>query len=117
MPPKRGDRVSPPPAEGHWELRFADNTAARGWETLASQVPANVRKAWDALSADPRCAENPRRQHRLRHALGQVVVSGKEMEQWQYEVTGGGRIWYGIDDQRRIVWLTAAAPGHPKRTE
>ena len=26
------------------------------------------------------------------------LVSGEEMEQWQYEVTSGGRIWYCIDD-------------------
>lgn len=35
------------------------------------------------------------------------AVNGVEMEHWQYEVTAGGRIWYCIDDDRRIVWMTA----------
>jgi hypothetical protein len=39
------------------------------------------------------------------------------MEQWQYEVTSAGRLWYCIDDKRRTVWLTDAMPGHPKATE
>ena len=38
------------------------------------------------------------------------------LEQWQYEVTGGGRIWYGIDDKRHLVWLTRAIVGHPTAT-
>jgi len=39
------------------------------------------------------------------------------MEQWQYEVTGAGRLWYAIDDARRTAWLTHASVGHPKNTE
>jgi len=37
------------------------------------------------------------------------------MEQWQYEVTAGGRLWYCIDDKAQTVWLTGAHVGHPKR--
>jgi hypothetical protein len=33
------------------------------------------------------------------------------MEQWQFEVTSGGRIWYAIDDRTRTLWLT-----HPAQT-
>ena len=49
-------------------------------------------------------------------------VNGVEMEQWQYEVTGSGRIWYciqphDIDDQKKTVWLTRVSVGHPKATE
>jgi len=45
------------------------------------------------------------------------MVNGEQLDQWQYEVTSGGRLWYCIDDQRRVVWLTDAMPGHPKATE
>jgi len=45
------------------------------------------------------------------------VVNGIRMEQWQYEVTGVGRLWYGIEDDRRTVCLADAAVGHPKATE
>ena len=44
-------------------------------------------------------------------------VNGVEMEQWQYEVTGSGRIWYCIDDKKTTVWLTRVSMGHPKATE
>lgn len=44
-------------------------------------------------------------------------VNGVEMEQWQYEVTGSGRIWYCIDDRKKTVWLTRVSPGHPKATD
>jgi hypothetical protein len=44
-------------------------------------------------------------------------VNGEELEQWQCEVTAGGRIWYCIDDKHKTVWMTRASPGHPKQTE
>ncbi|MFC9999039.1 hypothetical protein [Nocardia sp. NPDC127526] len=47
----------------------------------------------------------------LRFDLGRVVVEGGALEQWQYEVTGGGRIWYAIDDERRVLYALAAAAG------
>ncbi len=50
-------------------------------------------------------------------SLGERVVNGTEMQQWQYEVTAGGRIWYCIDNSSRTVWMTAAHTGHPKATE
>ena len=46
-----------------------------------------------------------------------TVGDGTEMQQWQYEVTAGGRIWYCIDDANRTVWMTAVHVGHPKATE
>ena len=48
---------------------------------------------------------------------GTRVVNGIELEQWQYEVTGAGRLWYCIDDTKRTIWLTEASPGHPRATE
>jgi hypothetical protein len=71
--------------------------------------------AWERIIADPR--NRSERQHPLRGSLATRVVNGIALEQWQYEVTGGGRIWYCIDDERRIAWLTEASPGHPKEPE
>ena len=42
---------------------------------------------------------------------------GKVLDQWQYEVTSGGRIWYCPDPAARIVWITYASTAHPKATE
>ncbi len=60
---------------------------------------------------------NPDRQGRLKGSLGTVGVKGKPLEQWQYELTGGGRIWFAPDDEQRTVWVVLASLSHPKATE
>ena len=113
--PRRSDRVAPPPRPGGWDIRFADNASAKGWEQICRESPSSARTAWEALTAEPR--RHSRRQHPLRGSRRLYRVNGVEMEQWQYEVTGSGRIWYCIDDERMTVWLTWVGPGHPKATE
>ena len=115
--PKRGDRVAPPPRAGEWELRFGDGDAATGWDDLCQQAPGPTRIAFDAIVKNPRDSAQPGRQHRLNGGLGTRSVAGRDLEQWQYEVTGGGRIWYCIDDAKKRVVLTLATTKHPKETE
>ncbi|MGH8929572.1 MAG: hypothetical protein ACRDZO_02750 [Egibacteraceae bacterium] len=115
--PKRGDRAAPPPARDEWDLVFADNGAAKGWEQLAAQAPGPLREAWLILRSDPREGAPRNRMHRLKADLKSRVVAGISYEQWQYEVTGGGRIWYGIDDPRHTLQITHAGTGHPARTD
>jgi hypothetical protein len=97
---------------------FATGDAAEGWETLCAVAAGRMREVWEHLSAKPRSREpNPDRVAQLRHALGTREIKGKTLEQWQYEVTGGGRVWYCPDDATRIVYITHAGAGHPKETE
>jgi len=113
--PKRKERVAPPPAAGGRDLRFATHDAITGWAALCGAAPSNARAAWERLTSDPRRRDH--RQHPLKGLLGARLVNGKELGQWQFEVTGAGRIWYCIDDGARTVWMTAASVGHPKVTE
>jgi hypothetical protein len=113
--PKRRERVAPPPVPGGWDFRYATSEAVTGWEKVCSSASANARRAWEAITAEPRNRSD--RQHPLRGSLGTRTVNGEALEQWQYEVTGAGRLWYCIDDDRKTLWLTGAAPGHPKATE
>ena len=113
--PRRGERVTPPPRSGGWDFRYADKGAADGWEELCRQAPGATRAAYDAIASDPR--NRSTRQFPLRGNLGRRVVGGKNLEQWEYEVTGGGRVFYCVDDSARTIWLTLAATGHPKQTE
>ena len=113
--PKRGDRVAPPPAPGEWDLRFGDQSAVDGWNRLCSQASGPASLAWTALRTDPRARSQ--RQHPLKGEFASRSVGGRPLEQWQYEVTGAGRIWYCIDDERRVVYLTLAMIGHPRQTE
>lgn len=98
-----------------WLVRAVDRQAYQGWQHLLAAVPDNLDRAWVALTSDPRCIDQ--RQHPLKGALGVVKVGSAMLEQWQYEVTGGGRIWYAIDDETRTLWITRAGTGHPKQTD
>lgn len=113
--PKRRERVAPPPAKDGWDLRFGTSDAVKGWDQVCSAAPANARTAWERITTEPR--DRSDRQHPLKGSLATRVVNGVDMEQWQYEVTGAGRLWYCIDDEHRTLWLTDAAIGHPKATE
>jgi hypothetical protein len=115
--PKRGARTAPPPREGEYDIRFADNQVATGWEQLCAQAVGNTRRAGEAITADPRPKPPNERHHQLNHTLATRVYRGRVLEQWQYEVTSGGRIWYLIDDATHTVWLTYAGTGHPKATD
>ncbi len=117
MSPRRGERAAPPPIGGEYDLRFASNQAAEGWEQLGHQAGGKPRRAFDAIRADPRSRSAPERHHRLKGSLGAAAWKGESLERWQYEVTGGGRIWYVIDDARQTVWITYAGTGHPKATD
>ena len=113
--PKRGDRVAPPPGPGEWDLRFGDRSAVEGWELLCSQAPGPALTAWAVLRTGPRARSQL--QHPLKGEFATRLVGGRVLEQWQYEVTGAGRIWYCIDDEQRVVYLTLATLGHPNQTE
>jgi hypothetical protein len=110
----RGDELQPP---SPWEVRAYDRQSATGWSQLARQAPGNLRRAWFAITEDPRSVAEPSRHHRLKGDLSTVRLKGVACEQWQYEVTGGGRIWYAIDDAATTLWITQAGPGHPRKTD
>ncbi len=107
MSPWRGERAAPP-IGGKYDLRFASSEAAQGWEELGRLAAGNMRRAFDAIRAGPRARSSPERHHRLKGSVGMALWKGERLERWQYEVTSGGRIWYVIDDSRRIAWVTYA---------
>ncbi|GAB1817872.1 hypothetical protein [Herbidospora sp. RD11066] len=108
----RGDEIRRPTK---WLVRAANARAAKSWREPAAQAPGNCDRCWVDITTDPRRVND--RQHPLAGALGRVKHEGRELEQWQYEVTAGGRVWYLIDDSERTLWFTKVAAGHPKETE
>ncbi|MCU1648012.1 MAG: hypothetical protein JWN03_8287 [Nocardia sp.] len=109
--------VAPPARPGAWVTRFGTTEAAKGWEDLCRTARFNTWEAWIVLTERPTKPENPHRQHKLRGEWETRSVRGETFEQWQYEVTAGGRIWYCPDAANRIVWIMDASCGHPKATE
>lgn len=115
--PKRNERVAPPRAPGGYEIRYLRTDAVKGWEDLCSQAPSAAWEAFHVLATRPCDPENPQRQHRLRGNLGSIEVKGASLEQWQYEVTAGGRVWYAVNSSERVVWISYASTRHPQATE
>lgn len=101
MSPRRGDRVTVPPPRGQCDVRFGTSDAAEGWEELCRHALPNTRRCLETLRANPRTGAGHDRQHRLRGDLATHRHNGRDMEQWEYEVTGGGRVRYVIDDANR----------------
>ena len=117
MSAKRGDRAAPPARPGSYRLRFATGDAAKGWEELCRQAAANTRTAFEAIESDRGPSPSTTRHHQLKGQLATDVHAGKIMDQWQYEVTGGGRIWYMVDHESKTCWIKVAGTGHPKQTD
>ena len=92
MSPSRGDRVTVPPPEDQWDVRFGTGEAVVGGEELCRHALANIRRCLDALRTDLRSGAAHDRQHRLRGDLAKHRHNGRELEQWEYEVTSGGRV-------------------------
>jgi hypothetical protein len=91
-----GEAVQARPAE----------SGSRGRNWSSSEVPACLggRQRPDCLGAhDGRPAPTRLPTASVKGSLGSRTANDVEMEQWQYEATAGGRIWYCIDDDRRTV--------------
>jgi hypothetical protein len=114
---RRGDRVTVPPRLDQWDVRFGTSDAAAGWEELCRHALANTRRCPEVLRSDPRSGAGHDRLHRLRGDVATHRHNGRDLQQWEYEVTSGGRVRYLIDDENRTVWLIYASPRHPKDTD
>ncbi|MGI9062381.1 MAG: hypothetical protein ACR2FQ_00965 [Pseudonocardiaceae bacterium] len=117
MSPKRGERVTPPASAHEWEVRFGTGDAAKGWDELCRQAPGTTRGAWLEMRSNPAPSLATPRHHQLKSQLVFGQYGGRSMPCWQIEVTGGGRIWYLLDTEKRTVWVTFASTAHPKATE
>ncbi|HVV53385.1 MAG TPA: hypothetical protein VHO06_27255 [Polyangia bacterium] len=112
---RRRRRVAPPPRAPEWDLHYLDLAAEEGWGELSNQAPGPTRDAYDQIRRDPKHVSG--RQHPLRGDLAMKTIGGMVMRHWQYEVLGGARIWYAIDEANHTLILTHAGVGHPKETE
>lgn len=98
-------------------MRFATSEAAKGWASLCAEAAGNARRCFEALRADPLATDNPDRQHRLRGQLATASLGGRDLPQWEFEVTSGGRVRYLVDVDRRTVHFVYASTRHPKDTD
>lgn len=113
--PKRDDPVAPPTRGQEWEIRYADSDAVTGWQSLLTQVPGTLREAWDRMRTAPDVRSDT--QKPLAGPLANRTHKGRDLPQWQLDVSSAGRLWYVIDALRHTVWVTLASTGHPGATD
>jgi hypothetical protein len=109
--------VAPPPAGDEWEIRFGTSDAAKGWPELINKAPGNARRAWDLMRTKPGRHVNDRHHQLKGEDHSTAKHDGDVLPQWQIEVTGGGRIWYLIDEDKHTIWIQHASLKHPRSTE
>jgi len=116
--PKRNDSVAPPTIGDEWRVGYSTNEAIKGWQELENQVPNNLREAWETMrhNPGPGPGKPTNRHHPLKGLLATGTHQGRVLPRWQIEVTGGDRLWYLLDVEKRTVWVEYAGP-HPKATE
>ena len=113
--PKRLDDVAQPPKDGEWSIRFGTSEAAASWPELCKQLQGTTRAAWDRMRKHP--LERTDTQKPLGGQLGVRTVGGRDLPQWQIDLSSGGRVWYCVDEERGTVWLMLASARHPGATQ
>lgn len=129
---RRGERLPRPTRKDERAVEAANERVAKEWDKLKAVAPNALADAWDLLTANPQA--HSERMHRLKGNLANGQFEGRVLPQWQYEVTGGGRLWYLVDDPtnqgqakpvrkgrgpkpyRRVI-IVEVHIGHPKDTE
>jgi len=93
-------------------VRGKNRSVETQWGALCSSHTNNARRCFDHLARTP--TDSP-------IDVGRVTeLKGKDFEDrgiWQYEVGSGARVWFKVDEERRIVTVVKAFTSHPKETE
>jgi hypothetical protein len=70
--------------------------AKREWEAFVEKVPQAMQTAFERLSDHPLETLGAR----------QFPLKGKALKPlWQYEITGGDRLFYGVDTELHVIVL------------
>ncbi|WP_144711559.1 hypothetical protein [Curtobacterium pusillum] len=114
MGTRRADVVRPVRTT-EYTIVFGTRGAEQGWRDLVATQRNAVVSAWERLAHDP-VAEDLQC-HALRGELGVVTHSGRDWVRRQYELKRGARLWFTVDEQRRVVTLIAVHTHHPNATK
>jgi mRNA-degrading endonuclease RelE of RelBE toxin-antitoxin system len=106
-------RASRPRKKTEYEIRFATRQAEKSWQDLLGTQRNAIVDAWDFLTKTP-MAESLTN-HRMKAELATVVREGKAFDRWQYELSGGARIWFYVDEL--VVHLVDVHTRHPNQTK
>lgn len=116
MSPKKNDPVAPPTIGEEWHTRCGRTDVIDGWQELENRAASNLCAAGEVMRHRPGAGNPTGRHHPLGGRLATGVRAGRVLPRWQIEVTGGDRVWYLLDAEKRTVWVDYAG-AHPKATE
>lgn len=129
MPPEH-ERATPsvprPNKPSEYLIVLQGTSVEKQWNDCVAAARSAMTDAWDVLTTAP-TTSSPR-QYRLRAAEADRTYQGRQLPQWEYKITDGGRLLYLVDDEPVItsrgrqthagrVIILEASPGHPKHTE
>lgn len=111
----REERVDRPTRSSEYELRFASNSAKKGWTDLRAMIRGPLAESWDFLTRTP-LALTPTN-YPLNGRLATVVAHGGTHQRRQHKPTarGDARIWFYVDG--RVVYLEQVHTRHPNETK
>jgi hypothetical protein len=109
----RQNRVVRPTKSTEFEIVFGSRQAQVGWQNLLGTQRNALTQAWDQLSDNP-LAHTPTL-HPLKGELGVVSREGVSHTLRQYELSGGARIWFYVE-QRQVI-LVDVHTRHPNQTK
>ena len=93
-------------------VRAKNRSVEAGWDRLVVSHEGGIRTCFDHVATNPKGRPiDPERCHKLRPTK---KLGYRDL--WQYEVGGGARVWYSVDDDRHIVIIEEVHAGHPNRT-
>ncbi len=102
-----GERLFPGPFP--YEVRCKNTSVNSDWEVMCSQIPNNARRCFDHMATDPQ--SKPTNANRV------TALAGAYEGLYEYEVSGGGRVFYQVNVVEHQVIIVLASMGHPKGTE
>ena len=118
MPKLPGRNTASHAAVGAWTVKPASARAQKEWEHAKAAEPELMSGLRERLRSRPLDrSDNPNRTRQLKPPLAEKVVGAKRLQQWQHELTSGGRVFYCPDRTDRVVWVTGVELAHPKEIE
>jgi mRNA-degrading endonuclease RelE of RelBE toxin-antitoxin system len=111
----KGEAVGRPLKKNEFRIVFGSLQAQRGWNNLLAIQRAHLSDAWTQLTIDP-LALSPTI-HPLKGKLETVERNGVQHLQRQYELSGGARIWFYVDEEEKVVILVNVHTRHPNQTK
>jgi len=102
-----------PPGKFSYPVHAKNRSVETQWQALCSSYAQNARRCYDHMARTP--SDRPRNLDRGMMLRGSRRLGGRRL--FQYEVGGGARVWYTVDEERHIIIVQEVHIGHPKATE